>query len=270
MNKDVRSCYKRSRSGERTAFARIADKVFYTVLTYLILKLLLQEAGFASYAAGLMAICFTVIFLIAAHIVSDIMLDRYIRRDRKDRMRRKFAFDLAMMSDEEFMRLVDASLEDQRSGPKHMEVIQRISPVNADDVLKGCRAARNEGADTLVIAASSKIDDSAKEYAKNVGNMKIVFVSSDELVELMLKENGVDDEAADALFMAEQEEKTAKKKRSISEKFAAQKNFAPYFMCGFALFVLSLFTRFSLYYKLIAVVCVWAGSFKLVRQKLRK
>ena len=249
MNKTTRAVYRRSFRRNKSIFAQTADGVLGTLFTYVIIAVFLRECGASSAAAGIVSILFTAVTVTVYSLITEMRFERHIRKERARVAEEMKSRELLMMPDGKFAELVHAEQYEDAILFRDNEKMPR------DMLLCIYRAAKNENKKQITIITIDGADEKAAEMLKYVKDMKIDIVSADKTC---LAEPA--DEAIDAEFVRE---RCCKRKKWFSAQMPSR-----WLVCGAVMILLSFVLRFSLYYRIIGIACMWVWAVKGIGRRV--
>ena len=134
-------------------------------------------------------------------------------------------------------------------------------PMDADALLFIYRKATAAGEKSFSLVSLYGFDDEARAQIKKLDAQITLYDGDDMLKAVGLTE--CSDDEADAAFAAAVNEQ---KKPRLKERFGKGSAKA-YLFCGIMLFVMSLFVRFTLYFRFVGVICIWTSFFNKLRSE---
>ena len=138
------------------------------------------------------------------------------------------------------------------AGESLVYTAQTLSPVDEETVLCACRAANRRGCKSLFIFSSASVSQPARDIAARYDGLSVAFISGDMLASCAKMP---DDNAVRQYILKQAEQKKQIKKQSVSTAIGRGRC-ARYLLVAAALFALSFFVSYTLYYRMLAGACV--------------
>lgn len=254
--------YKQRLYRGRTALARAVD--------FVALRLILLAAGYlwfttkvdSSLMAGVLALTTVTTLSVGAELYKSIRLERFILKERKSLAEKLFREKLVLLTRQEFLELVRSYLTvhgEEFAGDSVVYLSQTVAPVGEDAVLTACRAAKKRGVGAVALFSASPVSEAARTLAGRM-EQAVRFIAPEQLTAHGSANDMLPDESAiDAAILAQQEKIRRQRKKSISEPFA-QSRLRRYGIVAIALFALSFFVPYTLYYRVLAGACLSLGA----------
>lgn len=200
---------------------------------------------------------------VAVELAKSLRLERFIQKERKRIAERLFRERLLILPKEDFLAVVKAYLEDQRekfADDCLVYTVQSAEPVSADTVLRAHRAAERRGLTAAVIFSAAHVSAEAAALVHRYDGATISFVTPDNLIANASAARFLPDEkAVDAAILAAARAEKARRKKNASAPFAAGR-MRRYILVALALFALSFFVKYTLYYRLLSAACLSFGA----------
>ena len=257
--KVIGAYYKRRFYNGRTAFARAVD--------YIALRVILLIACYLWFAVNVQSLAMAAVLTIAsvtaisifAELVKSIRFEKFCLRE-KERLRRKlFTESLALMPKAEFLCIVREYIKSNAAefaGESLVYTAQTIAPVDEETVLSACRTAAKKGRVSLFIFSASSVSREARALAARYENINVAFIPSDMLCASASSQKAMPSDADIAAYIIKQnEQRITRRKKAFSEPFGAARS-ARYILVAAALFTLSFFVKYTLYYRVLAGACI--------------
>lgn len=254
--KELNRYFKRRRYGGRSTLARALD--------YTALRLILFIAAFLFFrlrvdtvrAVILAAIALTISALLL-HVVRDVTMERFIKKELRNIRRVLMREKLAYLDEEAFLSLC------KRAGSCDDPIpLQRAEPVGADTLLP---LLRHNTARTVVVCSSAGFTPAAETFVSRSSAMRpqqrARLLGPDALIAAAGPNDALwpDDEAVDA-YISSELRLGAKMRARLKEFFgsgawggASAKKYA---ITALILLAASFLTRYTLYYRVLAGLCL--------------
>lgn len=257
--------YKQRMYHGRSALARAFD--FFTLRLVFLLSCYLWFLSLVhnQLLAGMLSAIAVLMFSVVMSLINSIRLDRFIEKERARLNDENLREQLALMPREEFMGLawraaekrsdietVDGALR-LHGEPCILYPVQQFSPLSADDMLSIYRVARRQKAVHVLLYTAVPAGAEAESFCRRLSEIQIHIESPEAL--LVLCREGVTPDTADELVKKKLEDAAAEKKRKRAQPFAAGQA-RKYLISALVLLLTSFLTRYALYYRLLAGVCL--------------
>lgn len=242
------------------------------IIGFIAIELILRGMGLSTAAAAIISVCAILAFIPAAHIVKDLTLDAFIKKERKKQRLKMCKMRLLLLESAEFKERARELAKHENTGDFLLVPYQRQRAIDQDDISAAVRCARAVGKKSVVIVSLSDEDEALKAFiaaAQAESGVEISFCGSEKLLNYELEKRPVSDAEADRAFIdGEAMEKRAK--QGFFKRIKLQRDAAPFFICAAILFVLSFIMRFPLLYRLLAATSMWLGVGKVVIKRMKK
>lgn len=251
--------FKRRRYGGRNLFARTLDyialRVILFVAAFLFFRLHLDTPRSALLAALSLAVASLLL-----HVAREIAMARFIEKEtiriRRFLMRERLMF----LPEAAFLELCQRS-----SGAENPIPMQRAEPVGADALLPLLREHPDQ---TLVICSSAGFTSAAEAFVLR-SKRRARLIGPDVLVAAAGRTDALwpDDEAVHAYIAAEQRRRAGAHRR-LGEllRESAGAFGRKYALTAGILLLLSFLTRYTLYYRMLAGLCLSIAAAGLLRK----
>lgn len=255
--------YKRKFNHGRTLVARAVDFTALRIITLAACYLWFSTLTDNTLIAAVLSFTALLTISISIELVKSIRFDRFVAMERKRVAERLFRERLLILPKEEFLAIVKAYLEGQAAdfvGDTLVYPVRTAAPVDADTVLKAYRAAQKRGLAAAVVFSASPVLPGARRLAERYNEVTMTFVTPDDLIASKAAAGFMpgDDAVEEAILAAIQAEK-AGRKRNASSPFASGR-LRRYVLVAVALFALSFFVKYTLYYRLLSAACLSFGA----------
>ena len=242
------------------------------IIGFIATELVLRSLGLSTAAAAIISVCAILAFIPAAHIVKDLTLDAFIKKERKKQRLKMCRMRLLLVGSDEFRKKAHELAKHEKTGDFLLMPYQRQRSIEPDDISAAVRCARAVGKKSVVIVSLSDADEALKAFitaAQAESGIEISFCGAEKLLSYELEMRPVSDAEADRAFIdAEAMERRAK--QGFLTRIKLQRDAAPFFICAAILFVLSFIMRFPLLYRLLAATSMWLGVGKSVIKRMKK
>lgn len=254
---------KYARAKRETSFAAMVfDFVLSAFVCFIIAKLILVSLGYSSVSGSFVAFEITAAFTLVKWFIKEKSLKRFIAETRKS-IKHELAFcRLVMLGDDEFSKMC---LQCVGGEQKNIYTIRTLDTVEANELLTPFTQAAASGSSEILIISTAKVNEAAAAKLSKMSGVSYKLVSGEMLAESYLEKFPVSDDEADSIFEAET--KKSVKVSDFWKRFIANRKPSAYLVCAAMLMLTSFFTAFGLYYKLVAILCVWIATFYFVIQK---
>ncbi len=247
--------YKNRLYKNRTVFARALDFIVLRLIIFTALYLWFKSNNTPSGLAVTLSIIATLMCSIAIELIKSMRLDRFIKKKRI-RLKREHALETLLISDRgEFARIARFCFE-RTQGEGLLFAVQKAAPLDPDDVLRAYRMAKQKHADAIHVFSATSANDSAVKMAARFNDVDVNLHGPDDILEYA-DELGlyVDVETLEAALIDGmiEEKRNRRRKKMVVFTSARARN---YLLIALGLIALSFTTRFALYYRLMAGICI--------------
>lgn len=243
--------YKRRFYRGRTAFARAADFIALRVILLIACYLWFSFNVESIIAAAVLTAAAVVAISVFAELVKSVRLEKFILRENARLSKKLFSESLVLMPRSKFLGIVREYIKchgKEFAGESLVYTAQTLSPVDEETVLCACRAANRRGCKSLFIFSSASVSQPARDIAARYDGLSVAFISGDMLASCAKMP---DDNAVRQYILKQAEQK----KHSVSTAIGRGRC-ARYLLVAAALFALSFFVSYTLYYRMLAGACV--------------
>ena len=247
--------YKRRFYRGRTAFARAADFIALRMILLIACYLWFSLNVESMITAAVLTAATVGAISVFAELIKSVRLEKFVLRENARLAKKLFMESLVLMPQSEFLGIVREYIKRRGNGFDGnglIYTVQTLSPVDEETVLCACRAANKRGCKSLFIFSSAAVSPAAYSIAARCNGMNIAFVSGDMLCACA---DMPDDDAVKQYILKQAERKKQIKKRSVSTAIGRGRC-ARYLLTAAALFTLSFFVSYTLYYRMLAGACV--------------
>lgn len=255
--------YKRRFYHGRSFIARAVDFLALRVITLAACYLWFTTLIDNTVMAAVLSVTALMTISVAVELVKSLRLDRFIQRERKRIAERLFRERLLILPKEGFLAVVKAFLEGQRgqfADDCLVYTVQSASPVSADTVLRAHRAAQRRGLTAAVIFSAAPVSPEASALARRYDGVAVSFITPDDLIASGSAVDFLpDDKAVDEAILSAARAEKARRKSAASAPFA-EGRMRRYILVALALFALSFFVKYTLYYRLLSAACLSFGA----------
>ena len=246
--------YKRRFYRGRTTFARAADFIALRVILLIACYLWFSFNVESIIAAAVLTAAAVGAISVFAELVKSVRLEKFILRENARLSKKLFSESLVLMPRSEFLGIVREYIKchgKEFAGESLVYTAQTLSPVDEETVLCACRAANRRGK-SLFIFSSASVSQPARDIAARYDGLSVAFISGDMLASCAKMP---DDNAVRQYILKQAEQKKQIKKQSVSTAIGRGRC-ARYLLVAAALFALSFFVSYTLYYRMLAGACV--------------
>lgn len=255
--------YKRRFYHGRSFIARAVDFLALRVITLAACYLWFTTLIDNTVMAAVLSVTALMTISVAVELVKSLRLDRFIQRERKRIAERLFRERLLILPKEGFLAVVKAFLEGRRgqfADDCLVYTVQSASPVSADTVLRAHRAAQRRGLTAAVIFSAAPVSPEAAALARRYDGVTVSFITPDDLIASGSAVDFLpDDKAVDEVILSAARTEKARRKSAASAPFA-EGRMRRYILVALALFALSFFVKYTLYYRLLSAACLSFGA----------
>lgn len=246
-------------SGGRNAFARTVDYIFLRLILFLGAYLFFASQGFERKRSLLLGVVFLGLSMALLRILREIRLERFEKKEM-ERVRALLMSDRLLLLPKEKATALTAALA--RPGEQTV-LLQKAAPAGADDMAALLRD--NPSKQPIRIYACSGFDDSAKRIALRLEDRLILG----NWAELQKTAKGLDfsptrQEVDNYLAW---EARRRNKRRKIDLSGLLSRGPGKYALTSFLLTLISFFTRYTLYYRLLAGLCMSAAALSILGER---
>lgn len=247
--------YKNRLYKNRTVFARALDFIVLRLIIFAALYLWFKSNGTPSGLSVALSVIVTLMCCVAIELIKSIRLDRFIKKERV-RLKREHALQTLLVLDRgEFSRIARFCFE-RTEGEGLLFAVQKAAPLDPDDVLRAYRMAKQKQAEAIHVFYATSATDSAVRMAGRFSDVDISLHGPDDILEyadelgLYLDAETLEASLIDGIV---EEKRNRRKKKMVVFTSARARN---YLLIALGLIALSFTTRFALYYRLMAGICI--------------
>lgn len=255
--------YKRRFCSGRGAFARAADFVALRVILLAAIYIWFSFNTASALAAILLSILSLGAVCIIIELIKAVRLERFIERENRAVARRLFTEGLVMRSREELLTLIRGYIRQNKAdfAPNSLVyAVQTVSPLSEEAVLRAYRTAKERGCTRLCIFSSSSISEAARSVAARCDGVNIALVDAD-----MLSSAAGEAQMSEIhAYILSQDEKNKGFRRKRASTALGAPRAVRYGVCAAALFILSFFVPFALYYRALGTASASLGALSLL------
>jgi len=237
--------FKQKRHGGKTTFARALDYIALRVILFLA-AFLFFRIRLDTLRASILAAILLLSTALLLHAIETVRLERFIRRETVRIRRLLMQQSLALLDEDAFLQLC------KRTGGEQAIPLQVAEAVSADMLLPLLRKHRRG----CTVCSSAGFTQAAEELATR-STYPIRLLGTDALLSVVHEGDALwADDAAICAYI-EAERRRGKRMRSqLKKRFAEHSSLygRKYLLTAGLLFLLSFFTRYTLYYRLLATV----------------
>lgn len=247
--------YKRRFYRGRGVLARAVDFIALRLILFTAFYIWFSFDIESSAAAVLLSSASLAAICVLAELIKSIRLEKFIAKENARIAKKLFSQSLTLMPKAEFMRLVRAYISarpGEFAGSGLIYLSQTIADVDEEAVLAACRAAKRRGCKSVFIFSAAAAGQSALDIAARCDDIAISFIDAAKLA--------ADAELPSEDTVREHILKQAAWRRRIKRGSMAtaltRGRTARYVIVAAALFALSFFVQYTLYYRMLAGVCI--------------
>ena len=282
MKDPVYQYYKQKFSGERSRFARGFD--------YIALRLLLLGIGYFYFlfkthnrlASFFFSLLLVLLFSIGAKIVYNLRFERFKKRYTAELRLKILKDNLAVMKRSDFLTLCtqlaselygvsctvengtiqcpDASIQALQSYAGH--------PCGAQELLHFYQEAQEKNAENLLILCTSGFDREAENLAEQINSCKITLYGTEKLLAYLREKDLLPHAEELRAALCREIEKQRMELSKVKTLAFTPVKAKRYLLCAGILFLGSFLVGFSVYYQIIAVVCLGLAGLSLLYPKI--
>ena len=252
MDRQSRKAYLYIFNNKKSLPARISDGVSAAVITYIVISLVLLEIRVPRAANVVCSLLLSAAVVTGYRLLRDLRFERFVKRQREETKKNICKDKLLLCSENDFYKAAC----DCAGKCGNVYAYQHKMPMDADALLCIYRKATAAGEKSFSLVSLYGFDDEARAQIKKL-DAQITLYDGDDMLKAAVIDECTDDDA-DAAFAAAANEQ---KKPRLKERFGKGSAKA-YLFCGIMLFVMSLFVRFTLYFRLVGTICLWMAVFR--------
>lgn len=255
--------YKRRLYNDRSLFARAVDfialRIILLALCYLWFMTRLDNTVMAA------ILSFTALGAIsaAAEILKSMRLSRFIAGERARTAERIFRERLLILPQRELLALVKAYIAEHRdmyADDCLVCTVRTCEALEADAVYRAYRNAESRGLKSVLMVSTAPVAKGAAAAAERFGETAVRFITPDKLITSAGAAPLIPTaDAVDAALLSAAEKAKAARKKTAAEPFAAGR-MRRYILIAVALFALSFFVKYALYYRMLAAFSLSFGA----------
>lgn len=255
--KSIRRYFRRGLAGGRSALARAVD--------YVVLRLLILAGAFLFFRqrvggllwALLLALLSLLLGMVLLHIVYELRFERYVAKEMRRLRRRLLSQKIALM-DKRTLLPIAQSL----SGDKTPALLFCAEPVSADALLP---LARKKG--VTMVCATAGYSQGAESFAAQAG-LRLIPLGA--LLDAAAAHGLAPGNHDIYRSILQEEANKCRKRPRLSGLLFAGGSAKKYLVTGLILLALSFLSRYTLYYRLLATVCMSIFSVNFLMDRTRK
>ena len=252
MQRALNRYYRERLSHGRSAFARCVDAAALRLLIFAAAYIWFRGMSLTGYLSAFLSAIVVALASIAIKLIQELRFEKIIARERNIIACEEAKSRLAIMPAEQLLSAANRIIrEDGENETVHIALIQRLSPVVADDVAKCYREARDEGLSEACMFSSSDIAPEAISFAERLPDISIRLYDAKALIERGgIAEEISDDEIDD--IISQRMEKRRLRMRRFREGAFSRSRIKPYLILGGLFFLLSFVSDGGLYLRALA------------------
>ncbi len=268
--------YKRKFYNGRSVIARAVDFIALRIIILAACYLWFITRIDNTVMAAVLSLIALAAISTAAEIIKSMRLVRFIDRERVRVAHSIFRERLLILPKAEFLSIVKAYLGEHRASYADeclVFTVQSSAPVSADTVLKAYRAAQKRSLDAVVIFSAAPVSKEAQAITQSLSGVSIDFVTPDALLKSASATAFLPTpDAVDEAILSAAAKAKAQRRAAASEPFASGR-MRRYVLVALALFALSFFNKYTVYYRMLAALSLsfgalafWLNLFSPVRE----
>ena len=255
--------FRRKYSGGRSAFARVVDYIVLRLIVFVCAYLFFAPKFEKRGTAFLLAAIALGIAMLVLRLAREIAFDRFVGRETA-RIRKILLQDKLLLADVQTVAGLAGGLCPMS---ERAVVLQRALAVDADALLSLVRSHRGYG--RLHVFSCTAFDRTATEFAMRANGMLLLH-EPEELMKAASKAGMSPPQEAVYAFIETEQQNYRKQRRRQRQRFSpfAAVSAKKYLFTALILIGASFLTRYTLYYRMLAGLCVTiaACSAALTRQ----
>lgn len=254
----IRCCRKKLHKG-RSLFSRAVDYIALRMLIFM-LCCMWFGANIANYVAKILLSAATTLFIsIALDLMTSMRLDALIRRERTAASKAELARRISLLSENDRNTIIRRHIAAHKTAFTEQRLIcsvGRPSGVIADDVIRAARRARELSLAAVAMFYVGNLPDEAKAAAGSMMDMPFEFISITSILDQQTLDTLVPTgEEIDAIIISHAEAERTSRRAAMNSPFAIG-HAGRYLLCAALLMAMSFYVDNSLYFRLMAAVCV--------------
>lgn len=250
---------RRAARGGRNACAFYADIAICGAFILVFAYLGLRELGQNSVAAAALA----AIIACMAGIIARIVYAKRAR-GRKARARRALCAQelgqkLLLMSEEDFLNAANGFARALGREGEALFAVQRAGAANMDDMLCAYRRAKAAGKSRALLICASKPTEKSMGNSCIIDGVTVEVYAPPRLVQELEGAALSEEDLAGAILAGERARRRILRRETMREALSGDRSRA-YMLTGFLLVIVSLFTRYAIYFRLLGALCITLGA----------
>ena len=255
--KSVRRYFRRGLAGGRSALARAVDCVALRALILAGAFLFFRQRVTGLLWALLLAVLSLLLGMVLLHIVYELRFERYVGKEMRRLRRHLLSKRITLMDKTALLPIVQTL-----AGGENPSLLFCAEPASADALLP---LARKRGVTT--VCATGGYSPAAERFAAQAG---LTLIPQSALLDAAARQGLSPSDTDIYRYILEEDANRRKKRPSLSGLLfsggAAKKDL----VTGFVLLALSFLSRYTLYYRLLATVCMSIFSVNFLIDRTRK
>lgn len=253
--------YKRRLYGGKSRLARCVDFFVFRLILFVVVYLWLSSKLADPFLQWFLSGVSLLLFSVAAELYKSIRLDRFKKKELERLRQLYIRTQILFLSGEAYTNIVHSyarAHKDAYDGACLVLPLQKSEPLGADTLLAIYRLALLRNCNTVALFSPAPVAESAQQYLRQKDAN--IILQSDAVFCAMAKETDIwpDDEAIEAYILDKLDEEKQQRKKS-AEPFASGR-VKRYLAVALVLFAASFFVQYTLYYRLMAVMCMSFAS----------
>ncbi|MHB1315350.1 MAG: hypothetical protein ACYCX2_07700 [Christensenellales bacterium] len=264
--------YKQKLYNNRSILARSFDFAALRLAFFGVMVLLLRPRLNSILAAAFVALVAVAMLSVALHVLSSVRLEKFIK-EYKGILRRQYIKErLSLLNSSFFMNLCKTVLIEKgcriifirnkrgiavkNKKLVYIEMLQNhcSEPLSAQELLDFYHRAKEKHTPQAMIFFCTSLSSEAKEFLEKITDLEIECVAEESLVQ-SAKKIGLSPSPEDIVQMIIKETESRRKAKASFRSiiFMPQKT-KRYALSGVLLYIMSFFTGYNLYFRIIAIV----------------
>lgn len=255
--KSIRRYFRRGLAGGRSALARAVD---YMALRLLILAgafLFFRQRVTGLWWALLLAVLSLLLGIVLLHIVYELRFERYVFKEMR-RLRQHLLCQKIALMDKTALLPIAQSL----AGGESPALLFCAEPASADALLPLARKK-----DVKAVCATGGYSPAAERFAAQAG---LWLIPQGALLEAATREGLAPGDREVYRYILTEDANRRKKRLRLSGLLFSGGAAKKYLVTGLVLLALSFLSRYTLYYRLLATVCMSIFSVNFLMDRTRK
>ena len=255
MQKDVKRYYREHHQGGRNSLARAIDALVLRAVLALGCWLWFRYHIANQIAAILLTVFTATVCFSALHLWRGLRFEKFIQKETERLRDIVLRERLLLLTAEDFQSLCKQLLPDR---PENVLLLcsQRAAPLDEDAALEAYRMARTKGRTALLIFSLSPCTAKTTLLLSRLPIPATCIHAEQILCKAKeLPAGKITGDEVDAYILEQQRLNLTRKERTQTQPFSADRS-KKYLLCAAILFAVSFVTGYTLYYRLLAGLCL--------------